>query len=150
GRQVQVRAGAREGARALALVLLSEGGRIETAPDPSPGRAAAGWAPLKSLLSEARVRAESLRDFISPLGGLGAVLRLEPGELERRTNLPNIAHDVARLADGRRSIARVLAEAGADELLVARVVNRLHVEGIVAPLGPDDEEDPLLPAPRLE
>lgn len=150
GRQVQVRAGAREGARALALALLGEGGRIETAPDPSPGRAAAGWAPLKTVLSEARVRAESLRDFISPLGGLGAVLRLEPGELERRTNLPNIAHDVARLADGRRSIARVLAESGADELLVARVINRLHVEGIVTPLGPDDDEDPLLPAPRLE
>lgn len=149
GRLVQVRAGAREGARALGLAYLAVGGRVETAVDPRPGGAGA-WTPLSEVAAEARVWADSIRDLLRPLGGLSAVLRAAADRLAALQEVPELARKVAALADGRRTVARILADAGVDELLAVRVLQRLQLEGAVEVLAPDDERDPLLPAPRPE
>ncbi len=149
-RGVQIRAGLREGSRALGLAFLAEGGRVETGIDPSPQRQPGAWTPLSAILSQARVWANSIQDLLRPLGGLSA----RPNSDGPRINalgLPEMAIRVAELADGRRSVAQVFQAAGVDELLVARILSRLHAEGALVLTGQDDdkdEDDPLLPAPR--
>lgn len=146
GPRVQVRAGPREGARALALALLADGGRLETVPDPQPGIGGA-WGPLEPLLAEARTRADTIRELLFVMGGLGALAR---ADLDRvlEDGAPDAVLEVARLCDGRRPFAQVMADSQQDELLVARVLRRLFEQRRLAPVGPDDAQDPLLPPPK--
>lgn len=147
-RGVQIRAGTREGARALGLAFLALGGRIETGSDPSAQQQPGSWVPLSSILSQARVWADSIKDLLGPLGGLGATPSLDKARLQAHA-LPDMADRVARLADGKRSIVQVFEAAGNDELLVARILNRLFVEGLLTvPVSRTEDDDPLLPAPR--
>ncbi|MCB9645489.1 MAG: tetratricopeptide repeat protein [Deltaproteobacteria bacterium] len=149
GRTVSVRAGPRDGIRALGLAFLADTGRLESGPDPVPRQGSSG-KPLALLLTEARTWAASVREHLTPLGGLAAILRSSAASAGALGAAPDVVQQVAQLVDGRRSVALLLADSGLDELLTARILARLVQDGVLEVLGPDDAADPLLPPPRLE
>ena len=125
GRVVQIRAGHREGAAALALAFVAESGWIETGRDPAPAVATESLPGITELLAVARERARNFVRLTAGLGGLEGRLRAT-GILEALiVGAPVAAVQLVMRCDGRRSVAELLAEGSMDEVLAARVLRRL-------------------------
>ena len=125
GRVTEVRAGGREGVRALALAFTSEKGWVETAPDSTSSVASESLPALSELFAASRERSDAFLRLVSGLGGLAGRLYATPYLEAGIAAAPAPARQLARRCDGRKTVVELLADVPMDEVLGARVLRRL-------------------------
>ena len=158
GAVTEVRLGAREGEDALMRMLLVDDARTTLEPGRAAGGMPASFGGVPLLLARAAQRRARLENEIESVGGLGRTWALSFHALGRLLDgLPDEINPVLRLIDGKRSIARVAAEAPLEPMLVVRVLQKLLAEGLLAlpeEAPPDASDDAPIytenrPLPRL-
>jgi tetratricopeptide repeat protein len=154
GRLVEARAGEMTGSRALVRLALAERGSFDIRADAVPRPPITQYPELAPLLHEADVNARGIDAVIASIGDLDGVLVADLDQLMAQlAELPDAASAVLRLVDGARTVAGILREAPYEELLSARILERLVAIGIVrlaapvpASLMPEPASPPPLPA----
>lgn len=133
GRVVEAESEGRGVARALMRIVLAERGRIEIAPDVDPAPdLVEDYPSFEAAIAQAEAHAATLMPLIVPMGGLEGVVTADLDRLvEELARLPDAASSILRLADGVRTVAGILRDAPHDEVLTARILERLHTVGIL-------------------
>jgi tetratricopeptide (TPR) repeat protein len=132
GRLIEARAGEVEGPRALTRLFLAKSGIIDVEPDQAAPFPADRYPAIGSLLQEAEANAQALWALLQNVGGLEGVLVADLDELvDQLAHLPDAASAVLRLADGVRTVAAILRDSPHDEVLTARILQRLFTSGVL-------------------
>jgi tetratricopeptide (TPR) repeat protein len=146
GRLIEARAGSVEGQRALTRFFLAHSGIVEVEPDQSPAQPLDRYAPLQTALQEAEGNAQALSALLQTVGGLEGVLVADLDELMTQlAHLPDAASAVLRLADGMRNVAAMLRDSPYEEVLTARILQRLFLSGVLCFTA---EQDAIAEAPE--
>ena len=132
-----VRTADHAGVEAMTRLLMADGGRIEVLSDPSPAEVAQAVS-LDALFIEAEDRARALMTPLASVGGLGGVLRADLEQVvSQRRKIPEAANQIMRMADGRKTVAQLIAAAPYDELLTARIIGKLFDTQVLVSAAPE-------------
>ncbi|MEM7675439.1 MAG: hypothetical protein AAF449_05490 [Myxococcota bacterium] len=131
GRVHLVRTADHFGVDALVRICLAEGGAIEVLRDPPPKRPDDATS-FSEIFDKAETKARQIFAALEKTEGLGAVLRADLDQvMVQSRKMPDVANQVMRLADGRRTVAELLGASPYDEVMTARIVSKLYDVGVL-------------------
>lgn len=121
-----------EGPDALLRVVLADTGRIEIFDDQPPPQPPEAYPLFEDAYGDAEVDAREFLAALWPMGGLGTVVVMDPSQLQlQQGRMPEAATHIAQLADGTRTIARIIAESPYEDDVTLAVLDRLQSTGVV-------------------
>ncbi|MEO1338895.1 MAG: hypothetical protein AAFV29_24850, partial [Myxococcota bacterium] len=114
------------GVDALVRVLLADSGTVEVLRDPPPKKL--DDAPsFPSIFDKAETKARQIFAALESTDGLGAIMRADLDQIVAQSKkMPEVANKVMRLADGKRTVAELLAASPYDEVMTARILSKLY------------------------
>lgn len=140
GRLIIAKSGSVTGARAMLRLALASNGELTLITSARPAQPLESYPRLVGQLAEAEASAMTLSGMLASCGGLDGVLAADLNALMTQlATLPDAASSVLRLADGSRTVAAILRDSPHDEMLTARILQRLVSSSLLTLSSTDAE-----------
>lgn len=145
GRLIDARSGAVTEERAMLRLALAQSGELALYTADKPAPPLEQYPRLLGQFAEAEATALSLEALLAPCGGLASVLAADLNALMTQlASLPDAASSVLRLADGARTVAGILRDSPHDDMLTARILQRLVNASLLTLATPDMVADSMV------